>query len=66
MPPLSMQLQAALGGQGEMTPELMSEWQVKRPRAYREYVRRYFSALMNESSAPELGATMSTYNEAVA
>lgn len=66
MPPLSMSLQAALGGRGEMTPELMCEWQSKRPQAYRDYVRQYFSALMSDVAAPELGAIMSTYNEAVA
>ena len=66
MPPLSMSLQAALGGRGEMTPELMCEWQAKRPQDYRAYVRRYFSALMSEENAPDLSAIMSTYNEAVA
>ena len=65
MPPLSMALQAALGGQAEMTAELMCEWQVKRPAEYRAHKVRSIQAALSglvEQSDP---AIMSTYNEVV-
>ena len=65
MPSLSMALQAALGGQAEMTAQLMCEWQVKRPAEYRAHKVRSIQAAMSGLIDPVDPAIMSTYNEVV-
>lgn len=63
MPPLSMALQAALGGQAEMTAELMCEWQVKRPAEYRAHKVRSIQAALSGLVEPSDLALMSKSHE---
>ena len=51
MPPLSKALQAALGGQAEMTAELMYEWAVKRPGEYRAHKIKVIQEALDEMEA---------------
>ena len=62
MPALSMALTAALGGRGEMTPELMCEWQVKRPAEYRAHKECSIKAALSGLVDVMEPAIMSTYH----
>ena len=65
MPPLSMALMSALGGQGEMTAELMCEWQLKRPGEYRAHKMRSIQAAISGIVEIQDPAIMSSYNGVV-
>ena len=56
MSPLSMALAAALVGDGEMTPELMGEWQAKRPDEYRVHKLRAIRAALSWMQSDEVGS----------
>ena len=51
---LSMALEAALVGAGEMTPELMGEWQAKRPDEYRVHKLRAIRSALSWLRADEV------------
>jgi hypothetical protein len=56
MRPLSMALAASLVGDGEMTPELMGEWQAKRPDEYRIHKLRAIRSALAWMQADEVKA----------
>jgi hypothetical protein len=45
---LSMGLQLALDGQAEMTPQLMAEWQQRRPEQYRSHKEQAIARAIEE------------------
>ena len=61
MSPLSTALMRALVGDGEMTPELMGEWQTKRPDEYRQHkLRAIRSALRWMQSGEVVSGRLAT------
>ena len=63
MPPLSAALKGALGGQREMTAQLMCEWQLKRPDQYRQHLLKSFEEALAPICDQQSAALISTYNE---